>query len=913
MTVDVLEDWSAREYLRPPFQSFWRWSLDGQALVWQGGGTIAFAEELRVILDCLAPMGLPPLSSLVLVLGALRVDWREQGLNDLKAFFQTVFGYAEPDFYSSLMRGLDHLQSLPEGRLRTLPGKRLLAEVLFESDPGAISVDQSLENIRGAERILGRESGITAELELEAATPVVLRKSLKYLCEALPELDEERLQLRDHSGFDDAPLPATLEDPPLTRLRALLAGLEDDDEMGALARFTRSMMAAVSVPRSTALPDQMAVGGLSGLSNRGRLDRLLITELAHDDLVLAARVAGQEALYWHREPPPKSPPKRRRIYLDFGIRMWGKARLFAVGVALAMVLRSDPENPAELLTVDDNQLTPMAWETRADLAKILGSLRPHATPGDELRVFLEQSDDSEERIILTHEAVLSDADFLDVYRELECPSVFVATVSRGGEFCLWSLNERGRKCHQRAELDLEALISPRQRSLPGQPLVGAKVDGRLPDLCFMEPFPLRLAHRPLRAKELYSSVTGGLFAFSRDGRLLQWSHPGHGARQLTDSLPRGQLIWMGELNPECLVLAMKGHDQIHIVWVHWKTGQCQSVSRSLAYLQGGFLAAWAYNGGLFVKYQGAIVHVFDLQSGEYLENHVVPYTYSWSNDRFYRDRSGQWLALNFDGQSCHLDPVPVANDNWVLFDRQGFEGPWAFDPRGRVVSTVNSSREIPVGRLYSPPFQYIDRSLDGHILLVRSMNSECPNQYICCDLKTGKSWAANNARIDRNHALTEFYSSQLTNQYNMRTRIYRLGRVRGHKLAIVDRHMKTMALTTDREGAINFVAARGLTIISPRGFSKLDDREHRRLGLKMAAWPSGSQAVLDARGLLHCQFPDQERPDLCLIMSTQGMGLWVANGEYYGPEHMLPPQHKQRRISLEDAHNWLARFAETLI
>jgi len=42
-------------------------------------------------------------------------------------------------------------------------------------------------------------------------------------------------------------------------------------------------MAAVRLPRRLAQREELAVGGISDITNRGPLDRLLLSELAHDD------------------------------------------------------------------------------------------------------------------------------------------------------------------------------------------------------------------------------------------------------------------------------------------------------------------------------------------------------------------------------------------------------------------------------------------------------------------------------------------------------------------------------------------------------------------------------------------------------------------------------------------------------
>jgi hypothetical protein len=106
--------------------------------------------------------------------------------------------------------------------------------------------------------------------------------------------------------------------------------LKDDVELGGLARLALNLMAAVHLPRPVADREELPLGGVSDITNRGALDRLLVSELANDDLTLAVRIAVNEALYLRREMPPRNPPRQRFVLLDAGIRMWGVPRVFSL-------------------------------------------------------------------------------------------------------------------------------------------------------------------------------------------------------------------------------------------------------------------------------------------------------------------------------------------------------------------------------------------------------------------------------------------------------------------------------------------------------------------------------------------------------------------------------------------------------
>src|SRR5439155_18569938 len=97
----------------------------------------------------------------------------------------------------------------------------------------------------------------------------------------------------------------------------------------------------IHLPRRLNEAEELPVGGVSDIAPRGPLDRLLLSELAHDDLTLAVRVAMNEALYYRRESPPRTPPRQRHLVLDSGVRLWGLPRLYGTAVALAMTAHHD--------------------------------------------------------------------------------------------------------------------------------------------------------------------------------------------------------------------------------------------------------------------------------------------------------------------------------------------------------------------------------------------------------------------------------------------------------------------------------------------------------------------------------------------------------------------------------------------
>src|SRR5690606_13877319 len=122
----------------------------------------------------------------------------------------------------------------------------------------------------------------------DALTPRVpaLVRDLVALRDGLRGLDVDGLakllEARRRTGLDDVPAPAPAEaappdaEPPAARAGRRIDARQDAPELGGLARLARSLRAAVHVPRAVAEPDDLPLGGVSDITNRGPLDRLLV-------------------------------------------------------------------------------------------------------------------------------------------------------------------------------------------------------------------------------------------------------------------------------------------------------------------------------------------------------------------------------------------------------------------------------------------------------------------------------------------------------------------------------------------------------------------------------------------------------------------------------------------------------------
>ena len=353
--------------------------------------------------------------------------------------------------------------------LRTLPAaKAELAAMVFEESRREVGPDDAYRIVRVLAEY--HEPGLVASQPGRQNRFSDVLAELRLLHEGLKRFDAAAFQLRFQTGLEQPLEPADVDLEPAERTRQLIARLQDDEELGGLARIARHMMAAIHLPRAISDREDLPVGGVSDISNRGPLDRLLLSELAHDDLTLAVRIAMNEALYLRRETPPSNPPKHRAVLLDSGVRLWGVPRVFATAVGMALAAGAQRNVRTDVFrAAGDGVVRRVAGGPggRGCAHGDAGARRPSRPSLAAFAATASAEAGLLDAVIVTGEDVAADHDFQRSLAALELPSVLLATVSREGRFRLVSQGRRGSKLLREATLDLDKLLArPVRRQAP---------------------------------------------------------------------------------------------------------------------------------------------------------------------------------------------------------------------------------------------------------------------------------------------------------------------------------------------------------------------------------------------------------------------------------------------------------------
>jgi hypothetical protein len=859
-------------------------------VVWEDGSTIAFREELLPIRESLQPMGLPPFGALVLLLAGLR------GKTPAAAQLQEppavpavgpVSGKAvallavREQFRRQLEAACAELKKLTQlpAELRSgLAGKCVLAEALLERFTGARTPAGPI--LRGwAEPIPDAELNESGVDDGPGGSGEGVQH-VHLLAQGLKEHSPASLALRLRTGLDALPGKAETPLPPAERARRLIDALSQDPEQGAMARAALRFLAAVRLPRHLGERDELAVGGVADITNRGPLDRLLLSELAHDDLTLAVRVALNEALFLRREPPAHEPPGTLALLLDSGVRLWGVPRVLAGAVALA-------------LAASDRQLAQvLAWRahgaavrsidllSRAGLIEHLAALAVDAHPGAALTAFVAALPPATHHrtVVITHPDGLMDPDFRRALAQLNEHPGFVATVDRSGRFELHRLPLAHRPPLCQAEIDLAAVFQEAKKPLP---LLDSSRPPDLPAFLRMVPCPFLLPY-PGAVDHWVKTPDGRIFASLTDRQLITFEGRRTGGQTLTGRLPPGRTVWMGVADGEVHLLKAAGlRRPIRLVSVPAAGGE----PRVTDLLSGVEWVAAHATEGVLLLIRTHKIRAFALSDGRALGGTVHPHR--WLHGRYFASQDS-FYAATWDGQAVRLDPVtlaPAYNPQSVrlLFDRDGLAGPWMLlKQSGLVLSSADGKRAAC--NISTTDADTVMVSDDGHrVLLTRRY----PPMRSLSFLESGVVRNDRGGPV-REEELNPPPSLPSWNLYRVSTGAIsasaadglslcgRKGRWRDVRWHAADGALRMFEAAPDVERVRHCLV-----------FSRCSAPPALGCTLEVASWLNGSQAFLDSRGLLHLKSHDSTVPELTLALCVSELAGWTSDGDVCGPRFFI--------------------------
>ncbi|QDT41682.1 hypothetical protein Pan241w_17450 [Gimesia alba] len=898
-----------QKYLTPTLNSFWRWDDEGEVIVWADGSTILFRQELAEIAAHLAPLGLPPLEILLILIAIMRdrienIKILKQRFNSFKVLRSILLHESqksnEEESISNLERRFQKIQKIPRELRSSLQGKAIIAEVVFENYPNRTSP-------KTAHAILGILSSGLEEIHFQTDSDLdfppnsydLTLKDIASFLKGIDQLDPQKLPLRQSTGLDELPQPVELELPFAQQIRQLISELKHEEEHQILAKLAQNLLAAVSLPRPVSEPEDITHGGVSDICNRGPLDRLLLSELANDDLTLTVRVAVNEALYLRREASPHPPNRCRTLLIDCGIRTWGIPRVYLAAVALALAATVDPQNEFQAFRAIQNELEPVDLTSREGLEELLQTLDTYLHPAFALSEFirqLQQTDFDPEPVLITTEDVWRDPELQYAIQESEIDTLHIATVKRDGQFQLLEKNSRGIKTLCKLHLDLEEIFSNSPKSVSAI----TKETGieHLPAIFSMRPFPLRLAYGFHQGKRTTWWVPGyGQLGVTYSGLLLFWSNSRFGASLLAYDIPhlKGDWIqWKTGLPEEGRVSLVTGklqNSELEIVHIDLEKQDVSHTSLELEQMK--CTAICAHQGFLFcINDSFHTIVTVDAITGERAGSCHYPSNLEYVCDRFFRNTNrSKWFALSHDmvkGEPIltefalgEISPREVV----TIFERDPDTGPVCILRKNGTIyfPAREQTKVIPLMDSIT-----VDSLAPEHI--------SADGQIVVLKVHRSYKWE---------YCLLNLYSMQAELKTDFRDIQSWVDQPAHWKKTVVNVRKKFLGIIITSDGKLVLKSNKQIYLrldynqsqnkieLAHHKLSALDEtrlktfkpvKTDRNVGcqLSVATWDDGSQAFLDSRGMLHLQSSDLSITEVTLVLVEKFVSGWCADNRFWG-------------------------------
>ena len=964
---------AALRYLSVPIRSFWKWDDGGGVVVWRSGGTITFREELAAVLRRLAPQGLPSIDAVLLLIAATRSGWitdskelREVAASQLPGFDTPGATLRHPPFSALTCSALNHVQALSSKWYESIEAKGEFSAFVFESTPRVVSAEVAAVVCDVLDKRLNDLVPTLTKLQGgRAQTTGSLLIVLEELAKGLNGISEQTLALRYQTGLDEEIGPVPLELPPVPitagSVRLLLKQLEVEQEFAGFCRLARHLAAVVEIPRSISASGELPLGGVSDLTQRGSWDRLLISELANDDLMLATRIAMNEALYLQREIPPASPPGQRQVLIDAGLRMWGVPRLFAAAVALSLASARGHQASLSCWQSHRGDRVPIELGSREGLIAHLSALDTRAQPGEAFVKLLQTEGSTEgtsDLLLITTDAVLDDPEFQVQLAESSGVSFFIMTVNREGGFALWAYQPKGRKCLTTLRLDLKDLFP--LESISAKTLIDESVSPDKPAILLVNPFPLRLAYKidlaagqqtvwSLRRPDddlprdssteasqntvnpVEGSVEGSVeghpplleywvYVLTPDGRLLVYDEPSRGARQLAVNLPFGKCLcaWRGDDPRLSFALIQQDSDSPPILL---RIKLSKSVTEK-AVSSNRLRSRQASTSTVWSKLLGATVHqsVVFLIFPEQIEAFDISTGVSLCLDRCSLDESQRhqrflwikpwgsplfrWCALSLTKKSLDFQEIPETrlsrNKSRIIgmFECRGIEGPLTIYDDGWI-ENLSYQTQTELIPCVESRIRLCEIDEDGHRVLFEYLSSD-PQQP------------------ERNFGIAYPLTSQVTNLGDVRTLIEHdvaavnqgpelLSNLQGAMIVagdfvLMDKENAMWTFSSKKENKLTLFKL-SEKLIHKLPYIKLMLFEANE-GFQVIRWPDGSRIWLDTEGLLHFRSSQDWCLEASFILAKDGIAGWCNTGQYFGPRYFqntemrMMPAHEVKEIIL---------------
>ena len=552
------------QYFQSRENYFWHWADNGNVIEFANGRTICYLEDLIFILNNLR-VSHTPLGAVLLLLCACKDNYNS--LFEFEGYlhklgYNTEYDETEhqqaKDIINYTLNFLGIINQLPYEFRSGMKRVSLLQAILGDSPEGEPAAFHQVKKdfLSGTfdDVIFNPLPNYTfSNLQADLAPLVSASKKITNL---------SSLELKLRTGLSDIPqkaeitLPAPLPDD-------LMGELAADLKTAGLARLAKKITAALNIPMHLSGSSDQSIGGVSDISNRGHYDKLLLSELAQDDLLLTARLANNEALFLQREEMPNNTSQQWHILLDITLKMWGMPRIFALAASLA--INDNMKHDRTIAwALGGKHIYPLDLSHKSGIFTALEQLDTGLSSGGQLKkIITEQASFNNKFILITSTHYKDDAQFMLNLTQVKDKLDYMVEVDRKGSISLYATRGKQHKLINKALIDLDAILFSKTSSYQQKHLLNG-----LPAMLSHPQYPLFYPASKIKIRNEVAYKFGSRVALiTQDQRLLCWTDKDWGAMEWVDHVESGDSYWGSSAEYLYLLISNKHTDLIKIYQV----------------------------------------------------------------------------------------------------------------------------------------------------------------------------------------------------------------------------------------------------------------------------------------------------------------------------------------------------------
>ncbi len=540
---------------------FWRWAEGGTVIEFANKRTICYREDLSNILIALPRATALPLGTILLVLCACKDDWEQVfGIENILNKSGYNNGKNPKPHYKLIEETyafLKLINQLPQ-KHRTELNRSALLQSIFEASAnkgyhmGILPILTEFNTGLLDERIFGNIKPFTEKNLLEDLAPLAAASSIFQ--------DPLQLELKLRTGLKEIPKPIVIAEVEQKNI-GLLEELLQYEQTQHLSALAKKIMAALNIPMHLNGNSDQSLGGISDIANKGTYDKLLLSELAQDDLLLTARLANNEALFLKRESSPKQQQQELGIILDTTLKMWGNTRIFAIATSLAFREAKQKHQNLKMMTLSGRHIDIQELQTKDDAINLLEKMDAALHCGVQLATALKTHTSKHGKyIFITSDHFLKDREAMAHFAKVRDKLSYLVTISSAGQIQMMQLDKNRSKLIREAHIDMqEVLTIPKKRKKnilqPDIPAILSEAE-----------FPLYYPTSKVRLTSKNSICLANMtaLAITKDRRVLYWQKKEYGAIELVNNIPNGTVCFGEIANMVCLLVVPHADELIEI-------------------------------------------------------------------------------------------------------------------------------------------------------------------------------------------------------------------------------------------------------------------------------------------------------------------------------------------------------------